>query len=338
MTDVIDGDTKLKSSDASATHFRKDRRRKSRPRFEMSVLVSFPGDRPNRKCKLVQVSGMRGYLIASTNVEIGQKLLLTNPKSLTQVACRVGYVKKHYRAFHVGLEFTADPSDFWDFTMPPSDSDPNQQNFGASGSSSVSANATPRSIKRWRILKLTALALAGFTSVYFLFAARPHESTTASATTLRSIFQDIAPEQARLIPDVENYRLATTNDFNREASAWLANSGQQLGGEFQCAFSPRGQSRVYVLIGKGNIWRIVILSGGELRYDAQYRAVAIVARVSKQAVQKITWADPLHAAPEGDGLLFVRTANDIGSGVVLFSRGGQIVSGSPSDYRQIPIT
>jgi hypothetical protein len=157
---------------------------------------------------------------------------------------------------------------------------------------------------------------------------------------LRSIFQDIAPEQARLIPDVENYRLATTNDFNREASTWLANSGQQLGGEFQCAFSPGGQSRVYVLIGKGNIWRIVVLSGGELRYDAQYRAIAIVARVSKQAVQKvkIRWADPFPAASEGDGLLIVRTANDIGSGVVVFSRGGQIVSGSPSDYRQIPIS
>ena len=360
MTDVGDKDTTLKSNDASATHFRDDRLGTSPSALEMSVLVSFPDDAPDRECKLVQVKGMRAHLLASTDVEIGQALLLTNPKSLTQLACRVGYVRKRNGVFHIGLEFTADPSSFWDFTISPSDFDPIQRSSGASESTSVPLNdslnrngasslmvAQPwedhtegakRTIKRRSILKWTALALTGFMIVYFLFFARLHESTAESAATMRLIFQDIAPELARLIPDIGNYRLATASDFNPEASRWLANSGNRLGGEFQCAFSPSDLSRVYVLIGKDGNWRLVILSRGNLRYDAQYSAIAIVTRLSKQAVQEITWAEPHADAPEGDGLLIVRKANDIGSAVVLFSRGDQIVSGSPFDYRQIPTT
>ncbi len=354
MTDAGDKDTTLKSDDAGATHSRNDQRRKALPRLEMLVLVSFSENAPNQECKLMQVSGMRAHLLASTSVEIGQKLVLTNPKSSTQVACRVGYVRNRNGVFHVGLEFTSDPSEFWDLTILPGDSDSIQQNSEAVGSTSVSPDVGPnpegatnlpaanlrenrgeavaRTIKRWRIPIGAALALAGLMGVYFLLAARSHKSTARSATA------DIAPELASLIPDLENYRLATTSDFNAQASAWLANSGKQLGREFQCAFSPSELSQVYLLIGKGGAWRIVILSSGKLRYDAKYSAITIVTLLSKQAVQKIRWSDPLPAVPEGDGLLIVRAANDIGSAVVLFSRGGQIVSRSPSDYRQIPIS
>jgi hypothetical protein len=84
--------------------------------------------------------------------------------------------------------------------------------------------------------------------------------------------------------------------------------------------------------------RVVILADGKLRCDAQYRRVAIVARVPKQSIQKIIWADPPPAGSEGDGLLVVRTANDLGSAVVLFLRGDEVVSGTPTGYWQVPLS
>jgi hypothetical protein len=359
MTDVSEKNPTLTENDASATNLRTERRRSSSPRLEMPVLISLPKETTYRECKLVQVSGMRAHLLASASLEIGQEMVLTNPKSSKQVACRIGYVRNRNGVFHVGVEFTADPRDFWDFTIPSSDSDSIQQSSGAAGSSSFLSNVPPNPegptdltaemirvnpgeaaaliMKRWRILKWAALALAGFMGMYFLFAARFHESTSGSATTGRSILQDIAPEQASLIPDLENYRLATTSDFNPQASAWVANSGKQLGGEFQCAFSLSDQSQVYLLIGKDGVWRIVILSSGKLRYDAKYNAITIVTLLSKQAVLKVRWTDPLPAVPEGNGLLLIRSPKEIGSAAVLFSQGDQIVSRTPSDYRQIPI-
>jgi hypothetical protein len=111
-----------------------------------------------------------------------------------------------------------------------------------------------------------------------------------------------------------------------------------VSGDIQGAFSAFGQSQAYVLVGKGANWRILILADGQLRCDAQYRNVAIVARVPKEAIQRIVWADPPPADTDGDGLLVVRTANDLGSAVVLFLRGDEVVSGTPTGYLQIPLS
>lgn len=163
-----------------------------------------------------------------------------------------------------------------------------------------------------------------------------HKWNTAPAPEVSSIYKDVAAEEARLIPGIEKYRLATRGDFDSDTVSWLNGSGQKVTGQVSGAFSAYGQSRVYILVGDDKLWRIVILANGKLRCDAQYRGVAIVARVPKDAVQKINWADPPPSDSEGDGLLVVRAANDFGTSVVLFLRGDQVVSGTPSDYRQIP--
>src|SRR6266851_5477269 len=74
-----------------------------------------------------------------------------------------------------------------------------------------------------------------------------------------------------------------------------------------------------------------------MSWSEKMRRAAVVARVPKQAIQKIIWAKPPPAGPEGDGLVVVRTADDPGSAVVLFLRGHEVVSGTPTGFWQIPL-
>ena len=83
---------------------------------------------------------------------------------------------------------------------------------------------------------------------------------------------------------------------------------------------------------------IVILADGQLRCDAKYRSVAIVARVPKGAIQNVIWANPPPADSEGDGLLVVRNASELRSGVVLLLRGDEVVTGTPTSYQHIPLS
>ena len=79
----------------------------------------------------------------------------------------------------------------------------------------------------------------------------------------------------------------------------------------------------------------MILANGELRYNAEYPAIAIAACVPMELVHQVKWADATPPESDGDGLLIVRAANAPASGVMLFLRGSQVVSANPVDYREI---
>jgi hypothetical protein len=98
-----------------------------------------------------------------------------------------------------------------------------------------------------------------------------------------------------------------------------------------------GESRAYVLVGKDKAWRVVIVADGRLRYDASYLKLALVARVRKEFVRRITWAEFPAPEGDGDGLLIVRDGATSSSGVVLFLRGDGIASAAPRDYRQVSV-
>jgi hypothetical protein len=334
---------------------RKSTRRGPRVHLEVSVLVGFPGEPSYEKCKTIEIGAFGALLVVARQFDVGQMLLLTNSKSLKQISCQVRNVKeKGPCEIHVGVEFASESSKFWGMTFPSSDWDPSERKRLQRPLSSSSPSfrtfpgqseaqtgedqqAAPQPIPtRWSVLKRPVLIFAGFLALILCFAAFLHKPNTDSTAGVRSIYQDVAAEEARLIPDIEKYRLATLDDFNPDAVSWLRDSGQQVTGQVSGSFSSFGQSRIYLLIGKNNIWRIVILANGQLRCDAQYRAVAIVARVPKLSIRKIDWADPPPADSEGDGLLVVRAADDFGTSVVLLLRGDQVVSGTPSDYRKIP--
>lgn len=62
----------------------------------------------------------------------------------------------------------------------------------------------------------------------------------------------------------------------------------------------------YILVGQGKDRRVVILADGGLRYNAEYPVVALAARVPKEFVRNINWADPSPPQFQGDSLLVVR--------------------------------
>jgi hypothetical protein len=166
------------------------------------------------------------------------------------------------------------------------------------------------------------------------FALRS-KSDAPAASVAQSLLQQIPPNQTRLIPEAASYRLATANDFDSDAVAVLTNSGQPVGGTIQGAFASSGQSQAYVLMGKNQIWRVVILADGKLRCDAQYRSVAIALRVPREKLGSVIWSTPPPPDSQGDGLLIVRSSKDASSGIVLFLSGDQVSAAVPSDYRPL---
>jgi len=145
----------------------------------------------------------------------------------------------------------------------------------------------------------------------------------------------VAPEDASRIPRIDRTRLATLEDFDPDAVSWLHDSGQQVSGKISGFYSGSKKSNAYILVGKDNERRVVILAGGQLQYNAEYPRVAIAACVPMELARKIKWADAVPPESDGDGLLLVRAADAPASGVVLFLRGSQVLSASPVDYREV---
>jgi hypothetical protein len=332
------------------------KRRSQRILLQVPVLIGLAGEPSQEECETVEIGAFGALLVLSRNVDIGQSLVLTNPQSLLQLSCFVRNSKRMEDGSNcVAVEFAAESNKFWGMTFPTDDWDsserkllqgpisPNDLAFRSlpgHSATRVEKNSEPPAKEistPTKTFKRPAIILAGLMGLILIVVAATHKSNTDSVQTARSIFLDVDGDEAHLIPGIEKFRIATLGDFDPDAVSWLEGIGEHADGKVSGNFSASGQSRVYLLIGKDNLWRIVILANGQLRCDAQYKSVAIVVRVPRESVHEINWADPPPSDLEGDGLLVVRAANDFGTSVVLFLRGGQVVSGTPSDYRQIPL-
>ena len=263
-TQNADKGASRETTGARAPVVRKSTRRVPRLHLKMPVLVSLPGESSHEGCETVKVASLGALLAVSRSVHVGQELLLTDPNSLNQIACHVRNVEEIGPGVnHVGVEFATESDKFWGMTFPSEDWDPAERKLPqrpirasepsfrtlpsqslpgmpktAGGTSSkpaglpVEPNETSKlTLKRWRVLSWPTLVLAGLLGLIFLLVARSYRSSTESVPAVSSAIQDIAPEEARLIPRIENYRLATPGDFDTVAVSWLTNSGQQVSGE-----------------------------------------------------------------------------------------------------------
>jgi hypothetical protein len=328
------------------------------------------------EAKTLQVSAHGAILVLTTPVEIGQTLRLINPRTQEEIECCVRRFALRYPGGvdQVGVEFAASAPTFWDIPSRPPDWDPAwvppaerqrpQRRLPTNappnpllrGRASDPLNATTQSLvlecvrslkpvearpslKGWRAHKSLVLVLACSVALIVVWTAMPHELTrpvAPAAAAAKVAAPTGLPTEMAGIPDIAGFRIATAGDFDAEAVSWLQRWGLAASGKIPGNYSVSGKSQAYVLLGKDQSWRVVILADGQLRCDVRYQAIAIAARVPKEFTQSIQWDEPVPPESDGDGLLIVRSAKDPGSGVVLFLQGTDVVSGTrPADYRQI---
>jgi len=344
-------------------------RRSQRVRIEMPLDVYVYGEDEEPifgKGKTVDVSAHGALLALSMPVDIGQTLRLVHPQTKQEIECHVlRFVKRDPEGGgQVGVEFAGMSQHFWGIASPPEDWDPDwvpnalpqrpppivpseplpldgvAETEGArqrlQGSLRASAATAKQILKDGRVLSWPIVMVAVSLGLYILWIATHPAGDAGSAANEDSQSFRVAPQDASIIPRIDRYRPATPVDFDSDAVAWLRGSGQQASGKIPGFYSNSKKSNAYILVGKANERRVVILAGGELRYNAEYPVIAIAACVPMELVHKINWADPSAPESDGDGLLIVRAADAPASGVMLFLRGSRVVSASPVDYREIP--
>ena len=350
----------------------RDWRRSERVRVEMLVDVCVCSDDDDdqepvlTRGKTIDVSAHGAMLDVSMPLDIGQTLRLVNVRTKREIECHVLRFAKRYPegGGQIGVEFAGVSRHFWGISSPPADWDPDwvppaqperliPQGPPSAPSPAVGASASvddlPRTDKlrrervqapaierrvqvRPRVSKGMMVALIA--SAVLLMAWMAMRSSN-DRTGAKGQPAGVAPEDASRIPRIDRTRLATLEDFDPDAVSWLHDSGQQVSGKISGFYSGSKKSNAYILVGKDNERRVVILAGGQLQYNAEYPRVAIAACVPMELARKIKWADAVPPESDGDGLLLVRAADAPASGVVLFLRGSQVLSASPVDYREV---
>ncbi|HEV8525418.1 MAG TPA: hypothetical protein VGQ71_13035 [Terriglobales bacterium] len=166
-------------------------------------------------------------------------------------------------------------------------------------------------------------------------AARSVVELPAQPAALAGVFAADAP----LIPGVEQWRLARLEDFDPSAVSWLRASGLEASGRLVVDISGDGLERdvVYLLVRPDGTRRLVLLIDGQNRYDAFYPFVGLIARVPRHSLERIKWVGNVPDRIDGDGVLITRKADDMASGLVLFSSEKHISSGVPANYQNISL-
>jgi hypothetical protein len=147
----------------------------------------------------------------------------------------------------------------------------------------------------------------------------------------------VAAADVALIPDVNHWALVTEKDLDPVAVSWQRSKGgmplARFNGDFLGSGSPADV--VYVLKRRGGMMRVVILSGGKNRYDTNFGALAVVARLPKAGLDGVQWTDMPPATPSGDGLLIMRKGNDPLAAVVIMLLKGKLVTAHPPNYQDL---
>lgn len=323
-----------------------------------------------------EVSAHGGLLVTTRAAKIGESILLIQPKSEEKMVCQVRFTQQVEQGMHhVGVEFTTPSPRFWGIGFPADDRNPDEHKLpqAAVQATSIALAAGPRKAPsrtsterraekatgqsaqhdakgigrekidkfgrdRWRVLAWAGSALAIVLALRIFWTTRsPNTSNAASEAAGTSVVEGVASEDARLIPNLGSFRLAAERDFDPLAVSWLRGLGQQPSGDIVGRYSGSSQSHAYVLIGTDHQRRVVIVAGGQIRCDAEYRTIAIAALVPEELLRSISWDDASPIESEGDGLLVVRSVSDPGSGVVLLLSGDQVVPRVLVDFHQVPI-
>ena len=164
--------------------------------------------------------------------------------------------------------------------------------------------------------------------------------TTNAIAANESLSSGILPADATLISDAPAWRAASAADIDSAAAEALRGYGISTAGRVQGDYSgtSSGQDVAYLLVNSEGTRRVVIIAGHQNRYDVRFPAVAMIARIRKDAVGSIRWKnDKGPTNVPADGLLIVRQAENAESGVVVFLNADAITSFIPANWHDVQL-
>ncbi len=201
--------------------------------------------------------------------------------------------------------------------------------------------AHPEPRMRRKLQRAAPYCLAGLLlSFALLVSARKAEQPADSPSVTSEALAGVPSEDASKIHDSQGWRLMDSDDFDQHGEAWLRQQGQTAEGRIVAPFGSNGtEGSAYLLKSRQEqSCRLVILVGGDVRYDATMPAIALAARIPRSALSRVEWrGHELVNPPDGDGLLVVRNFGDPGSGMIFFVSGVQTIVRIPADYRTISL-
>src|SRR5262249_46205157 len=146
----------------------------------------------------------------------------------------------------------------------------------------------------------------------------------------------VAAADVALIPDVNHWTLMEEKDFSPAGSEWVRGKGGTPGGRVSADIAGGGSpDTAYALKRRGGMLRVVLISKGVNRYDANLAPLAVIARIPKDALDGAQWVDKPSGAADGDGLLIVRNADDANTASVVMMMSGKLVISHPTNYRDL---
>jgi hypothetical protein len=203
---------------------------------------------------------------------------------------------------------------------------------------------TPYKKEHSKIIR-AALAVGVLTAIVAVVGAMYDRGSTAAAdgagTTSQDVPAGVPLADAQRIGALAGFRLATASDFN-DGGAWVrSQTGHEVSGHTEVAFSgDTAQDKAYVFVQdsgpNAGIKRLVLLVGNEVKYDAGYQELAAIGRVPRSNLAGIPWTSTLRP-PDGDGLLLVRKSDDPRSGTVIYFSGGRMETAAPTNYQNVGI-
>src|SRR4029079_15649945 len=127
-------------------------------------------------------------------------------------------------------------------------------------------------------------------------------------------------------------------DFGGAVKSWLRDNDQPAQARVAGDFTGQGGSSdaAYLFINEATgKRRIVFVGHGSAYYDVNFDKLDGIARLPHRFIDRVDWASPLAAPPDGDGLVLVLDGEDPQSAVVLFLKDKKIVSAKPANYQRM---
>jgi hypothetical protein len=204
--------------------------------------------------------------------------------------------------------------------------------------------AAPKRKPNWfRVAYLAAPVVVFVVLGVIAFLERPSrqvEAQPAPASQHAVMPQALAAQ----VPQLQDWHVSETADFDPAAVSWLQQQGQRASGHVTANMDGNaGQDSVYILkrpVGPlgTNSNRLVLFIDDQKRYDAELPQIAVAGRISKDRLGSMDWRGrgPSRSA-DRDGIIVIQRYNDPSSAIVFFLSGPKLLTGVPKDFRAISL-